>query len=60
MPKSVEILELSFYFMMSCVYLGTVYYDSLTPSKLEKVNITFHLTFGGRAKFLTFINMVGI
>lgn len=49
--------EFVFYWVMSATYMGIIYYDSFSGEKLEKVGITLHKAYGGRYKFLTFINL---
>jgi hypothetical protein len=50
--------EFLFYWFISATYMGILYYESFSPEKLEKVGITLHKAYGGRLKFLTFINLV--
>ncbi len=51
-------IEFLFYWLISATYMGILYYESFSPEKLEKVGITLHKAYGGRLKFLTFINLV--
>jgi hypothetical protein len=50
--------ELIFYALMVPGYLAAVYYDHSTGEKLESAGMVYHKSFGGRLKYLTYLNMV--
>ncbi len=59
--KTFEILRSLFYLSASSLYILAVYTDMIiymSDSIFLKTGFDYHRTFGGRLKFLTYIDMV--
>ena len=49
-----------FYFLVATVYLVSLLKDhsAALKNKFEKIGLDYHTSFGGRLKYLTYINLV--
>ncbi len=59
--NSLKIGHLIFYITVLSLYFITIVYDTwlFWGGKYEKAGFPFDFSYGGRAKFLTYINLVG-
>ena len=55
-----QIVILVIYSLISCLYLAAITYNTqdLLEKKYQEMGITYKRTYGGRFKFLTFLNLV--